>query len=62
MQLPVDLDRTVAVWTERYGIEATPKCVLIDAGGMVRGSWLGWGEETAEEIVAELKRATEKHN
>jgi peroxiredoxin len=43
-----------------YGIEATPKCVLIDADGVVRGSWLGWGEETPAEILAELKRTPGK--
>ena len=38
-----------------YGVETTPKIVLIDAGGVVRGAWLGWGAETAGEVRAELQ-------
>ncbi len=38
-----------------YGIEATPKMVLIDASGILRGSFLGWGQQTPSELVEELK-------
>jgi peroxiredoxin len=38
-----------------YGVETTPKLVLIDAAGIVRGGWLGWGQETPEEVMGELK-------
>jgi hypothetical protein len=43
-----------------YGIEATPRAVLIDGNGVVCGTWLGWGEETPGEIIAELKRTLGK--
>lgn len=41
-----------------YGVETTPKVVLIDAIGTIRGMYLGWGHETAEEVLAELRRWT----
>jgi peroxiredoxin len=39
-----------------YEVETTPKLVLIDASGIVRGSYLGWGRETPDEIMVELRR------
>jgi peroxiredoxin len=39
-----------------YGVETTPKLVLLDAANVVRGGWLGWGRETPTEVVEELKR------
>jgi hypothetical protein len=38
-----------------YAIETTPKMVLIDAAGIVRGSYLGWGREIPQDIAADLK-------
>jgi peroxiredoxin len=39
-----------------YAIESTPKIVLLDATGVVRGAYLGWGRETPAEVLAELRR------
>lgn len=39
-----------------YGVEATPKFIVIDASGVVRGMYLGWGSETSGEVLAELRR------
>jgi peroxiredoxin len=39
-----------------YAIEATPKMVLLDATGVVRGAYLGWGNEIPIDLVTELKR------
>jgi peroxiredoxin len=39
-----------------YEVESTPKFVLLDGANIVRGAWLGWGEETAVEVAQELKR------
>jgi hypothetical protein len=39
-----------------YAVEDTPKFVLLDAAGVVRGAYLGWGRETAGEVLAELAR------
>jgi hypothetical protein len=39
-----------------YGVEATPRLVLIDATGVVRGLYVGWGEETVADVQEELKR------
>jgi peroxiredoxin len=39
-----------------YGVETTPKLVLIDSAGVVRGMYLGWGRETAVEVLTELRR------
>jgi len=39
-----------------YAVETTPKIVLLDASGVVRGAYLGWGRETAGEVMEELRR------
>ncbi len=39
-----------------FEVEATPKVVVLDAAGVVRGGYVGWGQETPAEVVAELKR------
>ncbi len=39
-----------------YGVEATPKMVVIDADGVLRGAWLGWGEETRGAVLHELRQ------
>ncbi|MFM7149335.1 MAG: peroxiredoxin family protein, partial [Gemmataceae bacterium] len=37
-----------------YGVESTPKIVLVDAIGVIRGMYLGWGGETPVEVTSEL--------
>ena len=37
-----------------YAVEATPKLVVIDAAGLVRGSYLGWGPETPGGVLNDL--------
>jgi len=39
-----------------YGVDSTPRLVLIDAGGVVRGAYTGWGHETADDVLNELRR------
>jgi peroxiredoxin len=39
-----------------YGVESTPKLVVIDSTGVIRGMYLGWGSETSREVMAELNR------
>src|SRR5262249_13953234 len=39
-----------------YEVEATPKMVILDAAGLVRGHYLGWGRETPGEVLEELRR------
>jgi hypothetical protein len=39
-----------------YGVDATPCFVLLDGHGIVRGTYTGWGSETAQEISEELGR------
>jgi peroxiredoxin len=39
-----------------YAVETTPKIVLIDASGIIRGAYLGWGRETPGEVMEELRR------
>ena len=43
-----------------YGLESTPKILLLDAKGIVRLNCLGWGQETQSEINSELKRNIDK--
>jgi peroxiredoxin len=38
-----------------YGVESTPKMVLIDGTGVVRGTYVGWGHETAGEVLSDLR-------
>jgi hypothetical protein len=38
-----------------YLVEATPKLVVIDPAGVVRGSYVGWGPETPELVVTEVR-------
>ncbi|MFN4257964.1 MAG: peroxiredoxin family protein [Gemmataceae bacterium] len=39
-----------------YKIETTPKLVVLDAAGIVRGSWLGWGPEAPVSVKREIER------
>jgi peroxiredoxin len=39
-----------------YGVETTPRLVLIDSAGIIRGAWTGWGRETGVEVQAEVRR------
>lgn len=39
-----------------YGVEATPKLLVIDADGVVRGNYVGWGLEIPGAVSEELKR------
>jgi peroxiredoxin len=40
-----------------YAVEATPKLVVLDAAGVVRAGYLGWGQETPGAIQDELKQS-----
>jgi hypothetical protein len=39
-----------------FGVETTPKIVLLDSANIVRGGYLGWGHETPQEVRQELQR------
>jgi peroxiredoxin len=39
-----------------YGVDATPKIILIDANGSVRRAFEGWGQETPSLVRDELDR------
>jgi peroxiredoxin len=39
-----------------YAVDVTPRLVLLDAGGVVRGIYVGWGSETPVEVLAEVRR------
>jgi peroxiredoxin len=43
-----------------YDVRATPKLVVIDGNGMQRGTFEGWGEETADLVRAELRHWQQK--
>ena len=38
-----------------YKVETTPKIVIIDSAGKIRGMYLGWGRETVNEVTTELR-------
>jgi peroxiredoxin len=57
-----DLKLTFAVLSgqglrKSYDVEATPKLIVLDSEGVVRGSYIGWGPETASGAQADLKKA-----
>jgi peroxiredoxin len=39
-----------------YGVDSTPRLVVVDATGVVRAAYTGWGRETADEVLTEVKR------
>jgi peroxiredoxin len=39
-----------------YAVDTTPKLVVLDPKGVVRGSYVGWGHETPEGVLAEVQR------
>lgn len=39
-----------------YGVDATPRLVVLDAEGIVRGAYEGWGRETPDLVTEELNR------
>lgn len=41
---------------QTYGVDATPRLVVLDGSGVVRGSFVGWGPETATLVTEELRR------
>jgi hypothetical protein len=45
---------------QSYSVKATPRLAVIDADGYLRGTWDGWGEETREGVLAELRRWQKK--
>jgi peroxiredoxin len=44
-----------------YAVEGTPKLLLLDANGVVRGTYLGWGRDTPAEVAEEVRHWTGKH-
>jgi peroxiredoxin len=47
---------------QTYGVEATPKLLVLDAEGVVRGAYLGWGPETSATITEELNHWSRLEN
>ena len=45
---------------ETYGVDATPRLVVLDGEGIFRGGYTGWGEHTPREIGEELRRCLPK--
>jgi hypothetical protein len=35
--------------------------MVLDAGGVVCGSWVGWGQEVPGAVAEELKRCLSRH-
>ncbi len=40
-----------------YGVDSTPRLVVIDKDGIIRGAYTGWGAGTAREVLEEIQRA-----
>jgi peroxiredoxin len=43
-----------------FGVDATPRFVVLDADGIVRGAFTGWAEHVVEEIEALLQGLTQR--
>ena len=43
-----------------YAVDGTPKLMLLDAGGVLRGEYVGWGRETEAEVQQDLRHWTKK--
>ena len=55
MQLPFSiLDGSGLV--QLFGVEALPRVVVLDAQGVVRAAYTGWGFQTSGEVTAQLKK------
>jgi peroxiredoxin len=39
-----------------YAVDGTPRMVLLDAKGVVRGAFSGWGRETPGDVMEEVRR------
>jgi peroxiredoxin len=39
-----------------FDVQETPKLLVIDPSGVVRGSWVGWGQEIPGAVTQELER------
>jgi peroxiredoxin len=39
-----------------YAVESTPKLIVLDGDGVVRGAYVGWGKETPREVTGDLER------
>jgi peroxiredoxin len=53
LTFPVGIGRGLKL---SYLVEATPKLVLLDGEGVVRGSYVGWGTEIPGAVTEELRR------
>lgn len=45
---------------QSYAVEATPKLLVVDADGVVRGAYLGWGRETRGAVLEDLRGCLKK--
>ena len=41
---------------QTFNVDATPRLILLDAEGIFRGGYTGWGAHTPREILGELQR------
>jgi peroxiredoxin len=41
---------------QTYSVDATPKLIVLDGDGVVRGSYVGWGPETSTSVTEEVQR------
>ena len=45
---------------QSYAVDATPKMVVLDGEGLVRGTYEGWGREIPQAVTQELDRWQKK--
>ena len=45
---------------QTFGVDATPRLIVLDGAGVLRGATTGWGIQTAREISDEISRCMPK--
>jgi hypothetical protein len=41
---------------QTFGVDGTPRLVVLDGDGIFRGGYTGWGAHTPREVTRELER------
>jgi hypothetical protein len=41
---------------QTYSVEATPRLIVLDAAGIYRGGFTGWGAQVPREVSEEVQR------
>jgi hypothetical protein len=43
---------------QTFAVDATPRLIVLDAEGVMRGAYTGWGFHVADQVLSDLKKCT----